>query len=97
MAMTQKQAREYVANDSGNWKLVEETDHVRMYVLEYEGVKYARLDVLCCLPVWARVTGKELTDEWRNELYLTIEEGGHLCYAVRPTEMARTIWERSKA
>lgn len=105
MAMTQKQAREYVANDSGNWELVETTEaphttgHVRLYILKYKNIMFARLDVLTIAPVWTRRKGKEVVDEWRTELYYTIEadEEYHLVYPVRPTEMSREIWERSKA
>ena len=105
MSMTQKQAREYVANDSGNWDLVETTEaphttgHVRLYVLKYKNIMFARLDVLTIAPVWTRRKGQEVVDEWRTALYYTIEadEERHLVYPVRPTEMAREIWERSKA
>lgn len=104
MAMTQKQAREYVANDSGNWELVETTEaphttgHLRLYILKYKTIMFARLDVLTIAPVWTRINGEPATDEWRTALYYTVEadEERHLVYPVRPTEMARTIWERSK-
>ena len=106
MPLTLKQAQAYIKPDSGNWTLVETTEdphpdgHLRLYVLEYKGISFARLDVLACRPVWMRAQGKELQDEWRTELYYTIEgdirRGEHLCYVVRPTEMARTIWEKSK-
>lgn len=105
MAMTQKQAREYVANDSGNWELVETTEaphttgHVRLYILKYKNIMFARLDVLTIAPVWTRRKGESVADEWRTALYYTIEadEERHLVYPVRPAEMSREIWERSKA
>lgn len=106
MSMTQKQAREYVANDSGNWELVETTEaphtvgHVRLYILKYKNIMFARLDVLTINLVWVRKYNKAPnTDKWWTALYYKIEadEERHLVYPVRSTEMAREIWERSKA
>lgn len=106
MSMTQKQAREYIANDSGNWKLVETTEaphttgHVRVYVLKFKNITFVRLDVLTIAPLWTRRKGEPVTDDWHTALYYTTEgeeDQKHLVYPVRPTEMAREIWERSKA
>lgn len=107
MPLTLKQAQAYIKPDSGNWTLVETTEephpdgHLRLYVLTYENITFARLDVLVGFPSWLKERGKNYEPRWRTELYYTIEgdssTGEHLVYTVRPTEMARTIWEKSKA
>ena len=93
--MTQKEAKEYVEN-TANWDLIEETDHMRLYVLKVKMLTFYRVD-LRVVANWAEyhIHHADSKADFRPAQYYDCLEG-EMAYSIRPTTIADQIWKASK-
>mgnify|MGYP006992196338 CR=1 FL=1 len=93
--MTKKEAQAYVENIA-NWKLIEETDHMRLYQLRYKELVFWRIDVRRInnlLEVLHK--GQGAVEDFKLEQCYE-DKNGMLYYNIRTTGIVEEVWRASK-
>ena len=93
--MTHKQVEAYLA-DEKNWHCVEQGKYLRLFILEFKGIKVAKVQTYSCINPW-EANRKPLRYGWRplTNYYYEFTDGA-LGFTVTDSELKRQIYDAAK-